>query len=105
MKERIFRKRFDKNCPQWDPTKSVNKTFLNTEKWYFNTLLRNRGFVLLQDAYDSLGLEITKESCVYGWHSKVSEKIKFDFYRTHGASEFDLVFTCYPILDYLKRET
>lgn len=59
---------FDKTTSKsWSPDPGYNQTFLRSSQNYANDLLRARGFVLLNDVLDSLGLDRTKSGCVVGW--------------------------------------
>ena len=49
--------------------------FLKHQEYYFNALLRNRGYVFLRDVYEGLGLNISSESCVVGWRCKENNDI------------------------------
>jgi hypothetical protein len=51
----------------WNPHAEYNIMFLRAQQNYLNDKLRARGHVLLNDVYDALGLDRTKEGTVVGW--------------------------------------
>lgn len=51
----------------WQRQPEYNLAFLSAKQNYCNDRLRARGFVLLNDVYDELGLDRTKPGCVVGW--------------------------------------
>jgi hypothetical protein len=55
------------NSSSWAPEWSYNQLFLRSQQNYANDLLRARGHVLLNEVYDMLGLQRSKEGCVVGW--------------------------------------
>jgi len=64
----IYTKKYDPSCHHWQPNRVYNLMYLESEESYFNHLLKVRGYVLLRDIYECLGLAITKESLVVGWY-------------------------------------
>lgn len=103
----VVRKRFDSGNPNWDKESKFNELFLKAQQTYFTDVMQAQGFVFLRDVYTGLGLSITKESCILGWvKGVVKEKdfVDFTYSQIEGTSDFDLVFKCYPILDYLEME-
>ena len=59
---------FDKvNSESWSPDPGYNQMFLRSSQGYANDLLRARGYVLLNDVLDMLGIERTRAGCVVGW--------------------------------------
>lgn len=51
----------------WSPQPDYNLVTLRSHQNYMNNMLQMRGYVLLNDVYDALGLERTKAGCVVGW--------------------------------------
>lgn len=51
----------------WSNRSDYNMTTLQMRQSYMNDILRMKGHVLLNDVYDALGLDRTKEGCVVGW--------------------------------------
>lgn len=51
----------------WNPTPEYNIAFLRAQQNYWNDQLAVKGYVLLNDVYDALGLERTSAGAVVGW--------------------------------------
>lgn len=51
----------------WSPTPEYNLLFLKSQQNMANDQLRARGHVFLNEVYDSLGLERSKEGAIVGW--------------------------------------
>lgn len=64
----IYAKFFDSRSSSWSPQPEYNLLFLRAQQNYVNDKFKARGHVLLNDVYDSLGLERTKAGCVVGWY-------------------------------------
>jgi hypothetical protein len=59
---------FDKvNSESWSKDPGYNQMFLRSSQSYANDLLRARGYVLLNDVLDMLGIDRTRAGCVVGW--------------------------------------
>lgn len=58
---------FEESNVNWKPNAELNKYFLHCQQNYFNHLLNARGHVFLNEVYDGLGFERTKEGSVVGW--------------------------------------
>lgn len=72
----------DTTSQSWQTDPDYNLMFLNANQKYANDMLRARGFVLLNDVYDSLGLSRTKAGCVVGWvRGNGDDEIDFGIFR------------------------
>lgn len=60
---------FDECCPGWCNSldNEFNRNYLLTQQEYANMLLKNRGYLFLNDVYDMLGMPRTKIGQVVGW--------------------------------------
>jgi hypothetical protein len=63
----IYSRFFDKNSKSWNRNPEYNVVFLRSQQNYFNDLLHSRGHVFLNEVYDGLGLERSKQGAVVGW--------------------------------------
>ena len=63
----IYSRFFDESSTQWSKTSEYNMMFLHAQQEYFNTMLRARGHVFLNEVYDALGLERSNAGAVVGW--------------------------------------
>lgn len=62
-----FGRLFNDSNPNWNPTVEYSLFFLKSQQNYVNDLLRVRGWVTLNEVYDRLGFEQTKDGMVIGW--------------------------------------
>lgn len=58
---------YDDGCKGWEKDPEYNLMFLRHVQDYLNDLLRTRGHVFLNEAYDQLGIPRTKAGAVVGW--------------------------------------
>lgn len=64
----IYARLFDEtNSRNWNRTHQYNQVFLQAQQNWANDRLRAQGFLLLNDVYEMLGFERSKEGCVVGW--------------------------------------
>lgn len=63
----IYARPFDQTCKNWSRDPWKNQFFVNCQQNYANEMLRARGHVFLNEIYDMLGMERTKEGAVVGW--------------------------------------
>jgi hypothetical protein len=63
----MYRKLFDEHNKNWATVPEYNILFLRAQQRFANDRLKSRGYLLLNDVYDELGIERTKAGCVVGW--------------------------------------
>lgn len=63
----MYARFFDHTNPNWNTTPEYNLFFLRAQQNYANDRLNAKGFLLLNDVYDALGLDRTKEGMIVGW--------------------------------------
>lgn len=63
----VYSRFFDELSTNWSKTPSYNQMFIQAQQNYANDLLNARGHVFLNEVYDMLGLERSKEGAVVGW--------------------------------------
>lgn len=63
----IYARFFDPLCQDWSKEQEYNIIFLKCKQNYLNDLLRARGHVFLNEAYDELGLPRSSSGSVVGW--------------------------------------
>jgi hypothetical protein len=77
---------FDDDSPQWRTDNMYNEFFLKAQQTYANQLLQTRGHVFLNEIYDGLGVERTKEGAVVGWVKDHGDNfVDFDIYNPFNA--------------------
>lgn len=58
---------FDETCKGYEKDTQYNLLMLRGQQQYANDLLYARGYVFLNDVYDMLGIDRTKEGQIVGW--------------------------------------
>lgn len=101
----VFKKVFNKDNPHWSCNVVTNEEFLNNVRIYLDTLLQNGEYVFLKDAYEFLGLPITRQSCTYGWDVVTTKHVIINIKKIEKTKDFQLIFECVPIIDYLPEES
>lgn len=74
----------------WQPVPEYNFMFIRANQNSANQQLQTKGFVLLNDVYDGLGLDRTTEGCIIGWvkNSKVGDGfIDFGLFRDDNMEQ------------------
>ncbi len=80
-KTSIYARFFDEGNKNWHQNWTYNRQFLKCQEQYANDLLRARGHLLLNDVYDMLGMDRTKEGCVVGWiKGNADDYVSFGFF-------------------------
>jgi len=55
------------NSKEWQPNSELNRMFIQCQQNYANHKLQAYGVVMLNDVYDSLGMDRTSAGAVVGW--------------------------------------
>jgi hypothetical protein len=78
---------FDETSVQYHKNAELNKLFILAQQNYLNDVLRARGHVFLNEAYDALGLERSTAGAVVGWVIDVTgdNYIDFGLYNKQSA--------------------
>ena len=61
---------FDESSRQWQKNAEYNKLFLIKAQEHFNDLLKNRGYLFLNEVYQHLDIPRTQAGQVVGWLTK-----------------------------------
>jgi hypothetical protein len=69
----IFSKYFDESNVNFSRTPDFNHAFLKGQQDYANNRLQAKGYLFLNDVYDSLGFQRTQPGQVVGWLAKTDE--------------------------------
>lgn len=74
---------------EWNRDPATNLFYIKCQQNYLNDRLKSRGHVLLNDAYDALGLDRTSAGCVVGWvwDSDEDNFIDFGVFRDDNMNE------------------
>ena len=58
---------FDSECPNWSKDAELNLAFLKHSERYASEVLKNKGYLFLNDVYDILGFSRSQAGQVVGW--------------------------------------
>lgn len=89
-----FARFFDEYSENWTKDPETNLMFLRQQQNYFNDKLKRKGYIFLNEVYESLGLQPTKAGQVVGW--VYDEK--------HAVGDNFIDFGIYDLYDSKKRE-
>lgn len=87
---------YDDGCKGWEKDPEYSLMYLRHVQDYLNDLLRSRGHVFLNEAYDQLGIPRTKAGAVVGWvynekHPVGDNYIDFGIYDPKDEKARDFV--------------
>ena len=115
----IYTRCFDEYCPNWTKSAQLNRQFLEGQQKYANDRLKTRGYLTLNELYESLGFDATEFGQYVGWVYD-AEEINGDPYVDFGMYDINseanrlfinghersvwLNFNCYPIMDYFRNK-
>lgn len=71
---------FDDNNPNWQRTSEQNQIFIEVNTNWLNHVLKARGFVFLNDAYEAFGFQKIKEGQLVGWTTEESDYVDVEPY-------------------------
>lgn len=80
---------FDDKSFCWHKDNEYNRIFLQAQQNYANDKLNARGYIFLNEVYDSLGLERSREGQVVGWmigNPEGDGHIDFGLYEAYNKS-------------------
>lgn len=63
----LYARFFDESCPSWSRDPEVNRFWLQCQQNHCNDLLRAKGIVFLNEAYEAIGLKRSTPGAVVGW--------------------------------------
>ena len=84
----IYARIFDESNLNYEKDAELNKFFLNCQQAQWNHTLMTRGYVFLNEVYESLGFDPTKAGQHVGWYYNPKDK-KSDSYIDFGI--YDMV--------------
>jgi hypothetical protein len=79
---------FDEASRQWKKDPELNRLFVQCQQNYMNQLLQTRGHVFLNEVYDALDIERSKQGQSVGWvlGGNGDNHIDFGVYEAHSAA-------------------
>lgn len=86
-----YAKFFDASSREWEKDPEYNLMFLRAQQQYANDLLRSRGHLFLNEVYDMLDIQRTKEGQIVGWvydeeHPVGDNFVDFGIYETNRSN-------------------
>lgn len=89
----IYSRFFDEANPQYRSDRLLNKAFLMAQQNYANDVLILRGHLFLNEVYERLGFQHTKEGAIVGWVLKDPKTMRDedrDGYVSFGFLDIDV---------------
>lgn len=91
-----YAKFFDEYNPNWEKSADYNLLFLTNQQNYCNNKLKAQGYLFLNDVYDCLGIDRTREGQIVGWiydpkKPKCDGFIDFGIYNGYRKANRDFV--------------
>lgn len=79
---------FDEGSKHWKNDPELNRLWIDIQQRYLNQLLRARGFVFLNEAYEALGIEWSSAGQAVGWimNGEGDNYIDFGMYDATNAN-------------------
>lgn len=91
-----YAKCFDNGCTGWTKNAEMNLMFLRRQQDWANERLKARGYLFLNEVYESLGIPRTKAGQVVGWvyddkNPSGDNYVDFGIYNIHNEQARDFV--------------
>ena len=91
-----YAKFYDEYCHNWSKDPEQNLTFLRQVESYCNNRLRARGYLLLNEVYEGLGIPATNAGMTIGWRYRPGDNsyanyVDFGIYNVHREANRDFV--------------
>lgn len=87
-----YAKIFDEGNENWERNPESNLLFLRAQQQYATDRLRSRGYLFLNDVYDSLGLKKTRAGQIVGWSvDKGDDFVDFGVFDVNREDARDFV--------------
>lgn len=90
----LYARFFDEYCVPWQKIPEYNLMFLTTQERYWNDILTSRGFVFLNEVYQSLGIDMCSYGQLVGWLKDSPDGdgyISFNIYDHNKEANRDFV--------------
>lgn len=100
----VYARFFDAGCTAWRNDSEYNLMYLKQQQKYANGVLKEQGYLFLNDVYDMLGIPRTKAGQVVGWvyneeNPNGDNFVDFGIYN-EGNEDFVNGFGKNPLLDF-----
>ena len=98
-----YAKFFDAASPFWEKDPELSLYYLKSQQAKWNNVLHVRGYVFLNEVYDSLGIPKTKAGQVVGWRldekdTTIDNYIDFGIYQINKSANRDFVNGYEPVI-------
>nr|DAH12869.1 MAG TPA: hypothetical protein [Caudoviricetes sp.] len=95
-----FAKFFDEGCPNFRPDRPEdNLMFLRSQERYANDILHTRGYIFLNEVYESLGIPLTESGQYVGWMlGNGDDMVDFGIYDIYKEANRDFVNGYEPVI-------
>ncbi len=85
-----YSKFFDEYCSGWTKNADLNLSFLRQQERWANDKLKRKGYLMLNEVYDALGIDKTKAGQVVGWvYDPENPEHKGDNFVSFGIYDID----------------
>lgn len=86
-----YAKIFDEANPNWRPNAEFNRLFIQCQQNYMNQRLQAYGYVFLNEVYEALGIEKSRQGQVVGWVLNSDDGDSFIDFHLFEAHQADFV--------------